>query len=125
MAIAPTIGTDAAAAATSEPPLRLDLAHLTRMTLGNRGLEAEVLQLFLQQAPRLAERFRAGGSEAIAALAHTLKGSARGIGAWQLAAAAERVERAAGDDERSEATAQLLDAVAETCAAVQERLRQG
>ena len=31
----------------------------------------------------------------IAALAHTLTGSARGIGAWQVAAAAEAVERAA------------------------------
>ena len=31
-----------------------------------------------------------------ATAAHTLKGSARGIGAWRVAQAAERVERAAG-----------------------------
>jgi HPt (histidine-containing phosphotransfer) domain-containing protein len=45
-------------------------------------------------------------------LAHTLKGSARGIGAWRVAAAAEAVEQAA-ETERLAAIDALAAAVAE------------
>ena len=37
-----------------------------------------------------------------AAAAHTLKGSARGIGAWRVARAAERLELAAGKRDASD-----------------------
>ena len=77
----------------------IDRRHLARMTLGDRSLEQEVLQLFDRQASLLIERMRhidrAGDGAAIGALAHTLKGSAAGIGAGQVARAAEAAEQAA------------------------------
>lgn len=106
----------------------LDDDHLRRMTLGDAGLEREVLQLFVRQAPLLLKRI-AGAEPAIAAAAaHTLKGSARGIGAWRVAHAAERLERAAasGDETRDEAMraarAELEAASLEACAAIGSRL---
>src|ERR1700676_5316081 len=78
----------------------IDLVHLARMTLGDRSLEREVLQLFDRQVTMLIARVREGSRGAVAALAHALKGSARGIGAGRVAGAAEAVElaSAAGGD---------------------------
>jgi HPt (histidine-containing phosphotransfer) domain-containing protein len=73
----------------------VDRAHLARMTLGDLRLQSEVLALFDRQADILLARMRRAPPAAIAAFAHTLKGSARGIGAWGVAAAAERLERGA------------------------------
>ena len=72
----------------------IDLDHLSRMTLGERSLEREVLELFGRQADILLPRIAAGSPMFAAAAAHTLKGSALGIGAWRVARAAEAVELA-------------------------------
>ncbi len=72
----------------------IDLDHLSRMTLGERSLEREVLELFGRQADILLPRIAAGSQTFAAAAAHTLKGSALGIGAWRVARAAEAVELA-------------------------------
>ena len=96
---------DMSAVAMCAPPLvpdsaPIDRRHLTQMTLGEQSLEREVLELFDCQAAMLIGRMRGvegavvGGAVA-AAMAHTLKGSARGIGAWRVAEAAEAVEMAA------------------------------
>jgi hypothetical protein len=84
--------------AVQSPPLApaeqpIDLDHLSRMTLGDRSLEREVLALFDRQADMLLARMREGNAAVVAASAHTLKGSARGIGAWCVARAAEAVEK--------------------------------
>jgi HPt (histidine-containing phosphotransfer) domain-containing protein len=73
----------------------IDLVHLGRMTLGEKSLEAEVLALFDRQTDMLLTRMEQAPPAAAAAFAHTIKGSARGIGAWRVAEAAEAVERAA------------------------------
>ena len=73
----------------------IDLAHLARMTCGEKTLQVEVLALFDHQATMLLARIEETPARAIGALAHTLAGSARGIGAWEVAAAAERLELAA------------------------------
>jgi hypothetical protein len=73
----------------------VDRVHLARMTLGDARLQAEVLALFDRQAGMLLARMRQASPAAVGAFAHTLKGSARGIGAWGVAAAAELVERCA------------------------------
>jgi HPt (histidine-containing phosphotransfer) domain-containing protein len=79
------------------PQPALDLAHLSRQTLGDRALEREVLRLFAtQSAALLAVLAKAAGSDDRRAAAHTLKGSARAIGAWRVAHAAERVEENSG-----------------------------
>jgi HPt (histidine-containing phosphotransfer) domain-containing protein len=73
----------------------LDRDHLARMTFGDRSLEREVLQLFDRQSELLLERMRASEPAAIATLAHTLRGSAVGIGATRVAGAASEVETTA------------------------------
>jgi len=54
-----------------------------------------VLALFKLQAGILLARMRHAAPKAVAGLAHTLTGSARGVGAWNVAAAAEKVEQLA------------------------------
>lgn len=78
-----------------ERPLTIDEVHLQRMTLGDRSLEREVLEIFARQTTMTLERIAGAGAARAAAAAHTLKGSARGIGAWRVAQAAERLEAAA------------------------------
>jgi hypothetical protein len=104
----------------------IDLAHLARMTLGERGLEAEVLALFDRQAAVLLARMRDCAPAVVAAFAHTLKGSARGIGAWRVAAAADAVEMnaiAADAGGVDGAMARLAAAVDEAKAAIADRLQ--
>jgi len=86
--------TDTPSLAPDDRPI--DLVHLARTTLGDRSLEREVLQLFDRQSTLLLERMRAAAPDGVGTLAHTLKGSARGIGAWRVARAAEAVELAEG-----------------------------
>jgi HPt (histidine-containing phosphotransfer) domain-containing protein len=57
------------------------------------------------------------GPSGVAALAHTLKGSARGVGAWPMARAAEALE-AAPAAELAQALAALATAAGETHAAI-------
>ena len=70
----------------------IDLAHLERQTLGDRTVEAEVLSLFLHQAATVHERICGAEPEERRKLAHGLKGSALGIGAFAVAEAASSVE---------------------------------
>ena len=80
------------------PPLApddgpIDLAHLARMTLGDAALERQVLGLFASQSTNRIEQLTALPAEA-GALAHTLKGSARAVGAFRVAECAEALEAA-------------------------------
>ena len=90
----------------------IDFAHLFRMTLGDHSLEREVLELFDRQVELLIGRMAASGPAGIAALAHTLKGSARGIGAWGVAAAAESVEVASTSADELSAAVEALSQAA-------------
>jgi HPt (histidine-containing phosphotransfer) domain-containing protein len=83
---------DAPSLAPDDRPI--DLVHLARTTLGDRSLEREVLHLFDRQSTLLIARMRTAAPSGVATLAHTLKGSARGIGAWRVARAAEALELA-------------------------------
>ena len=64
----------------------IDVAHLSRMTLGDAGLAREVLVMFVKQTAQLLTSLATKPPNA-AALAHTLKGSARAVGAFGVAAA--------------------------------------
>ena len=106
--------------AMPSPPLvpggeAIDLDHLSRMTLGERSLEREVLALFQRQAALLLERMVACERSATATAAHTLRGSALGIGAWRVAQAAEAAMQAG-------AIEALAGAVAEARLAIARRL---
>ena len=105
----------------------LDRSHLSRMTFGDRSLEREVLQLFDRQAELLMERMRTSDPAAVATLAHTLKGSAVGVGAVRVARAAATVELVAnhGPAECNRAIGQLTSVVAEVRAQISAVLRAG
>jgi HPt (histidine-containing phosphotransfer) domain-containing protein len=111
----------APSSAPGEPSIDLD--HLRRMTLGDRGLQREVLELFDRQAGMLIARMREASPAAVSACAHTLKGSARGIGAFGVALAAEAVELAVSEDQLAASLGRLDASVAATKAIIAELLR--
>jgi HPt (histidine-containing phosphotransfer) domain-containing protein len=116
------------AALTNETALAaaIDRGHLTRMTFGDRSLEREVLELFDRQAAMLIGRMRAGNPAAVASLAHTLKGSAAGIGAGRVVIDAQATETAAthSASECSLAIDRLAKAVDEARALIAQLLRE-
>lgn len=82
---------DPAKASPAAAPI--DHAHLARYTFGNRALEIEVLELFSDQAPEYLGNLKAARTEkAWRDAAHTLKGSARAVGAFRVAEHAARAE---------------------------------
>jgi HPt (histidine-containing phosphotransfer) domain-containing protein len=95
-------------------PEAIDRKHFEAATFGDGVLQREILGLFDAQAEKLAGIIRnASGRERVEA-AHTLKGTARGIGAFALADAAEKVEQgdAAALDELSRRIAEAREAAA-------------
>lgn len=78
----------------------VDQAHLDRMTGGDAALAAEVLGLFREQCD-LWMRLLEPTTETLdwGNAAHTIKGSARGIGAWMLGEICGEAEEAARDGE--------------------------
>ena len=84
------------ASASTERPL--DLVHLSRQTLGDRVLEIELLELFDRQAGQIMARLDSALCSSDRKwrhdLSHTLKGSARAIGAVKVALAAQAYEDA-------------------------------
>jgi HPt (histidine-containing phosphotransfer) domain-containing protein len=111
------------------PPLApddgpIDFAHLNRMTLGDGGLEREVLAMFSAQAARLVGQIAALAGNA-GGLAHTLKGSARAIGAFAVADAAGSLEEAlARGADTAEPLTELGKAVALARTAIEDILRR-
>src|SRR5262245_22709300 len=103
----------------------LDRDHLARMTFGDRSLEQEVLQLFDRQSELLLARMRSSEPAAIATLAHTLKGSAVGIGATRVARAAAEAELVAraNPGESRRAIDELAQAVEEARAEISALVR--
>ncbi|MFD2184127.1 Hpt domain-containing protein [Rhodoplanes azumiensis] len=102
----------------------IDLAHLFRMTLGDARLQAEVLDLFDQQIALLVARMDAAPPAAMATLAHTLKGSARGVGAWAIVTAAEAIEAAVATGAAVDGPLAAMDRAGSEARAAIARLRQ-
>jgi HPt (histidine-containing phosphotransfer) domain-containing protein len=75
----------------------LDLVHLARQTGGDRALESEILQLFRQQIGLCAGQLRMTSGRERKLIAHTIKGSARAVGAFGLSRIAEQIEDAPSD----------------------------
>lgn len=102
--------------AAPDGPL-LDLPHLSRQTLSDPGLEREVLALFAGQLRVIASRLDEAGDRHV--LLHTLKGSARAVGAFPLAEEAEYLQAAPRDASALEA---FRTAVERTLFAIGQRL---
>ena len=118
---------DAEPAATAPDAGRpIDLVHLAKQTFGERDLEAELLRLFDRQSAQIVARL----SDPVmpdrrwrADLAHTLKGSARAIGAFGVASAAETYEAScAANDDLDAALATLAGTVSAAHLAIGELL---
>src|ERR1700759_1349921 len=84
--------------AVSQP---IDLEHLARYTGGERALNAEILRLFDGQVTEMVGQLNTVLTQRDAKrwreIAHTIKGAARGVGAFDMgeaAAAAEPVDPA-------------------------------
>ena len=81
----------------------VDLDHLNRYTGGDDGLNREILKLFEEQCASTLAQLDAlatadgAGSKNWHELAHTLKGAARGVGAFGLADVAAEAEKIAPD----------------------------
>ena len=111
------------------PPLApddgpIDFEHLGRMTLGDAILEHEVLAIFAAQAVGLMRALAILPADA-GELAHKLKGSARAIGAFQVADTAGRLETAVlNGDDPVQALAELKDAVEQARTAIDAILRR-
>ena len=77
----------------------IDLDHLNRYTGGNRGLNEEILRLFDDQCTTMLARLEilakedGAGTKSWHEVTHTLKGAARGVGAFALADVAAEAEK--------------------------------
>lgn len=105
-------GEDAMGGILGQKPKLLDLVHLSCQTFGDADLERDVLLLFLDQAESTGRALRAT-SNAVerGRLYHLVKGSARGVGAFQLAALAQAGENQPHDDTNLVGTLSAIDAV--------------
>lgn len=89
----------AQSSAGGDTPRPLDLVHLSRRTAGDRSLEREVLALFGRQCVLYLDRLHRARDLALRRdLAHALAGSARAVGAFEVAAAATALEQDATAD---------------------------
>lgn len=76
--------------------MQLDRAHFDAMTGGDANLQDEIARLFHAQVNAWSQVLTPEADWRRAA--HTMKGSARGIGLWPLAHACETAEQADGTD---------------------------
>lgn len=85
---------DAAQNAATETPIpAIDLAFLQRYTLGDSALQQEILELFSAQLETSIGKLRAAETaQDWLRATHTLKGSARTVGAGALADSAQNAE---------------------------------
>ena len=89
----------------------IDREHLARQTMGDEALMCEVLRLFAAQIRDIQAALRSHNARSRQRLGHTLKGAARGVGAFELASLAEELETAPDDDAVVERLSHAIDAV--------------
>ncbi|MEM8645830.1 MAG: Hpt domain-containing protein [Pseudomonadota bacterium] len=89
----------------------IDMEHLLHYTMGDEALAREVLGLFCAQGRIYLEQLSAANDPSERkATAHTLKGSARGVGAHRVAVLAQDLEALAATPDEP-AWAHALNAV--------------
>ena len=110
----------------AQPPI--DFEHLKTYTAGDFAVEQEVLNLFVHQVEMWLRMLEDSGDEGSwRDAAHSLKGSARGIGAWTVAELCDRAEALADDAttaERSIVLGDIKNAISHVIAAIDEHLSE-
>ncbi len=75
----------------------IDLDHLEKYVAGDNELRNEILQIFAEQVDNLLKEFDVFQTDDDwQNTAHTLKGAARGVGAWKLGQVCEEAEKLSG-----------------------------
>jgi HPt (histidine-containing phosphotransfer) domain-containing protein len=97
----------------------IDLEHLARYTGGEKGLNGEILRLFDGQITSMVAELNgllaSRDSKRWREIAHTIKGAARGVGAFEMGEAAARAEPVdPADSAQATAAIQKLEREAET-----------
>ena len=97
----------------------IDLEHLARYTGGEKDLNGEILRLFDGQVTGMVAELNAllasRDSKRWREIAHTIKGAARGIGAFEMGEAAAKAEPVnPADSAEAEAAIQKLEHEAQT-----------
>lgn len=101
------------------PPKRpIDLEHLARQTMDDREVEREVLDMFVHQALSVRDEIVAADIPERLRLAHALKGSARGVGAFHIAECVGEIELQPADPALIERLAGLIDEVRDFVSAI-------
>lgn len=117
---------DQVALALGQKPTRpIDLVHLARQSLGDPGIEEEILRMFDQMAGVYMGRVREAAQVGDVSLnLHALKGAAAGVGAGSIAALAEAAEGELSAEGRlgAERVADLSHAVEEARVFIAELL---
>ncbi len=114
---------DETEAGLRRPPI--DVGYLAKQTLGDAGLEEEVLRLFDVMSHTYLDRLEASTDiSALLMSLHTLKGAAAGVGAFGLSEMARETETslASGNPVDPERIEDLRMAVEEVSAFIAQRL---
>jgi HPt (histidine-containing phosphotransfer) domain-containing protein len=74
----------------------IDWAHLDQQTMGEDEIAREVLKLFVQHLDAASQTLSVDDAE-LGDKVHKLKGSARGVGAWNVAEVADRFVKPQAD----------------------------
>ena len=103
-------------APTTDKPV--DLVYLSKQTFGSKELETEVLGLFLSHSVQCLMRLKnAVDDKEWLEAAHSIKGSAKAIGAWAISETAETYERKAAEgalENKEAACSDLENLIGET-----------
>jgi len=109
--------------------MAVDFDHLKKYTAGDSQVEEEILSVFMQQAEIWVRMLNESQDDkGWLDAAHSLKGSARGVGAWSVAELCEHAESLASQSspaERSMALGDLKAAVADVVRCIEVRLKAG
>jgi len=106
-------------ASDARRPRPIDLSHLARQTMGDRSLEREVLGMFVEQAQTVRRQMANAAIKERLFLAHALKGSARGVGAFPIADCASAVEDSPTDRLVLKRLTRLIDEACDFIASIE------
>ncbi|MGF7005157.1 Hpt domain-containing protein [Aminobacter sp. BE322] len=96
----------------------IDLDHLGRQSMGDREIEREVLDLFVHHALSVRDSLASADLAEKLRLAHALKGSARGVGAFAIADCVAEIESRPDDPAPVQRLSRLIDEARDYIAAI-------